>query len=185
MVALHRSLKSHSYPFRFLLYAGWTLSVICFSSTLIELLRENQLSIQSMLLMHTVAEMFVFGLTLLLVVKLTSIGLAQNQVEEQLAAVHQQLQQNARLVETLAAVKHRNCIAHTVHDALGHTLMAQNIQLQTAVKLWQRDPDKAKLFLEQAQQLAVEAIQEIRRSDSSISGRDARETQKDSGQPMH
>lgn len=119
---------------------------------------------QRFFLTHSVTEIVMFGLVLSFAVKLTSILLAQSKIEKQLAVAHQQLQHHALLVKTLTELKNRNFVAHTVHDALGHTLMAQNIQLQTAVKLWQHDPDKAKPFLEQAQQLAVEAIQEIRRS---------------------
>ena len=260
MVYLHQTVRFQSYPFRFLLYNNWIVIIICFSLTCIELLKENQLSIQSILIpiilfmvtllpdskplhnasyiaiesalifysttlgnlpllstlyviviiqscflfnllgrwivaglsfllflghqvydalstfrvlephqqqvfgAHLIAETFVFGLALLFAVQLVSTLLTQIKVKKQLVVAHQQLQQYKILVETLAVVKDRIHMAHTVHDALGHTLMAQNIQLQTAVKLWQHDPDKAKPFLEQAQQLAVDAIQEIRRS---------------------
>jgi len=43
---------------------------------------------------------------------------------------------------------------------LGHTLTAQNIQLQTAMKLWQCDPGST-TFLEQALRLAAEAMREV------------------------
>ena len=81
-----------------------------------------------------------------------------------MAAAHEQLRQYALQIEELAAVQERNHIAREIHDSLGHTLTAQNIQLQTAAKLWQRDPNKAHTFLQQAQQLAATAMQEVRRS---------------------
>ncbi|NJR62247.1 MAG: histidine kinase [Cyanobacteria bacterium CRU_2_1] len=73
-----------------------------------------------------------------------------------------------RDVEDLAAIQERNRIAREIHDSLGHTLTAQNIQLQTAVKLWQRDVNQAQGFIEQAQRLAVTAMQEVRRSVSTL-----------------
>ncbi|UBF26166.1 sensor histidine kinase [Kovacikia minuta CCNUW1] len=90
--------------------------------------------------------------------------LSERQAKEELAAAHEQLRQYALQIEELAAVQERNHIAREIHDSLGHTLTAQNIQLQTAAKLWQRDPNKAHSFLQQAQPLAATAMQEDRRS---------------------
>jgi len=114
--------------------------------------------------MHLIAEILMFGLGLFFVLKLVSTLLSERQAKEQLAAAHEQLRQYALRIEELAAVQERNHIAREIHDSLGHTLTAQNIQLQTAVKLWQRDPNKAQSFLQQAQQLAATAMQEVRRS---------------------
>jgi signal transduction histidine kinase len=114
--------------------------------------------------MHLIAETLMFGLGLFFVLKLVSTLLSERQTKEQLAVAHEQLQQYALRIEDLAAVQERNHIAREIHDSLGHTLTAQNIQLQTAVKLWERDPQKAYVFLQQAQRLATTAMQEVRRS---------------------
>lgn len=114
--------------------------------------------------MHLIAETLMFGLGLFFVLKLVSTLLSERQTKEQLATAHEQLRQYALRIEDLAAVQERNRIAREIHDSLGHTLTAQNIQLQTAVKLWQRDSKKAHSFLQQAQQLAATAMQEVRRS---------------------
>ena len=114
--------------------------------------------------MHLIAETLIFGLGLFFVLKLVSTLLSERQAKEELAATHEQLRQYALQVEELAAVQERNHIAREIHDSLGHTLTAQNIQLQTAVKLWQQDPNRAQSFLQQAQQLAATAMQEVRRS---------------------
>ncbi|MGH2412906.1 MAG: sensor histidine kinase, partial [Microcystaceae cyanobacterium] len=124
--------------------------------------------------MHLLAETLMFGLGLFFVLKLVSTLLSERQIKEQLAAAHEQLRQYALRVEDLAAVQERNHIAREIHDSLGHTLTAQNIQLQTAVKLWQRDPNQARPFLEQAQRLATVAMQEVRRSVTTLR-EDARE----------
>jgi signal transduction histidine kinase len=114
--------------------------------------------------MHLIAETLMFGLSLFFVLKLVSTLLSERRAKEELAAAHEQLRQYALQIEELAAVRERNHIAREIHDSLGHTLTAQNIQLQTAAKLWQRDPNKAHSFLQQAQQLAATAMQEVRRS---------------------
>jgi signal transduction histidine kinase len=114
--------------------------------------------------MHLIAETLMFGLGLFFVLRLVSTLLSERRAKEELAAAHEQLRQYALQIEELAAVQERNYIAREIHDSLGHTLTAQNIQLQTAAKLWQRDPNKAHTFLQQAQQLAATAMQEVRRS---------------------
>lgn len=118
--------------------------------------------------MHLIAETLMFGLGLFFAVKLVSTLLSERQTKEQLAIANEQLRQYALRIEDLAAVQERNHIAREIHDSLGHTLTAQNIQLQTAMKLWQREPDKVRPFLEQAQQLAAAAMQEVRRSVSTL-----------------
>lgn len=114
--------------------------------------------------MHLIAETLMFGLGIFFVVKLVTTLLSERQAKEQLAVAHEQLRQYALEIEDLAAVQERNHIAREIHDSLGHTLTAQNIQLQTAIKLWQCDPNRVQPFLQQAQQLAATAMQEVRRS---------------------
>jgi signal transduction histidine kinase len=118
--------------------------------------------------MHLIAETLMFGLGIFFVVKLVATLLSERQTKERLANAHEQLRQYALQIEDLAAVQERNHIAREIHDSLGHTLTAQNIQLQTAMKLWQRDPHKVQPFLEQALRLATEAMREVRRSVSTL-----------------
>ncbi|WP_316431959.1 sensor histidine kinase [Leptolyngbya sp. NK1-12] len=118
--------------------------------------------------MHLIAETLMFGLGLFFALKLVSTLLSERQTKEQLAIAHKQLQNYALQVEDLAAIQERNRIAREIHDSLGHTLTAQNIQLQSAVKLWQQDVNRAKGFVEQAQRLAAIAMQEVRCSVSTL-----------------
>lgn len=118
--------------------------------------------------MHLIAETLMFGLGLFFIVQLIATLLSERQTKEQLAIAHEQLRQYALQIEDLAAVQERNHIAREIHDSLGHTLTAQNIQLQTAIKLWQCDPGKVQPFLEQALRLATEAMREVRRSVSTL-----------------
>jgi signal transduction histidine kinase len=127
-----------------------------------------ELGHRHLLWMHLIAETLMFGLGLFFVLKLVNVLLSERRTKEQLAIAHRQLQQYALQVEELAAIQERNRIAREIHDSLGHTLTAQNIQLQTAVKLWQRDINRAQGFVEQAQRLAAIAMREVRCSVSTL-----------------
>lgn len=67
-------------------------------------------------------------------------------------------------IEEMAAIEERNRIAREIHDSLGHSLMALNVQIQAAATLWLTDPIQAQSFLTQAQRLGAIAIQEVRAS---------------------
>jgi signal transduction histidine kinase len=119
---------------------------------------------QQQIWMHQTAEMLMFGLGLFFVSQLVSTLIAERRTQEQLSLAHEQLREYALQIEDLAAVQERNRIAREIHDSLGHALTTLNVQLQTAVKLWQYDPTEAKPFLEQAQRLGKVAMQEVRQS---------------------
>ncbi|MBW4514356.1 MAG: sensor histidine kinase [Timaviella obliquedivisa GSE-PSE-MK23-08B] len=119
---------------------------------------------QQQIWMHQVAEVLMFGLGLFFVSQLVSTLLAERKAQEQLSLAHEQLREYALQIEDLAAVQERNRIAREIHDSLGHALTTLNVQVQTALKLWQHDPIKAKPFLEQAQRLGKVAMQEVRQS---------------------
>lgn len=153
----------------------WIVTGISFSLFLVHQIRYVQnitLLVQPddrhLFWMHLIAETLMFGLGLFFAVKLVTTLLSERQAKEELAIAHEQLRQYALQIEDLVAVQERNHIAREIHDSLGHTLTAQNIQLQTAVKLWQRDPHKIQPFLEQALRLATEAMREVRRSVSTL-----------------
>jgi len=118
--------------------------------------------------MHQIAEFLMFGLSLFLVVQLVTTLIAERRTQEKLTQAHQQLRQYSLQVEELAAVQERNRIAREIHDSLGHALTSLNVQLQTGLKLWQRNPEEAHAFLEQAQQLGTMAMREVRQSVSTL-----------------
>jgi two-component system, sensor histidine kinase and response regulator len=67
-------------------------------------------------------------------------------------------------IEEMAAIEERNRIAREIHDSLGHSLTALNVQLQAVVSLFLTDPHQAQFFLRQAQCLGKKAMQEVRDS---------------------
>jgi signal transduction histidine kinase len=132
-------------------------------------LSSSELSSQKIdLSMDLIAETLVFGLSVFFVVQLVNKLLTEREMRHQLTLANQNLQEYADKIEELVAVQERNRIARDIHDSLGHALTSLNIQLQTALKLWQKNPTKAQPFLLQAQQLGAIAIKEVRQSVSTL-----------------
>ncbi|WP_019501553.1 response regulator [Pseudanabaena sp. PCC 6802] len=84
-----------------------------------------------------------------------------------LKALEQERSLNQR-IEEMAILEERNRIARDIHDSLGHALVALNIQIETAIALWQDDSERAYAFLTEAKQLGSEALQAVRQSVSDI-----------------
>jgi two-component system, sensor histidine kinase and response regulator len=78
-------------------------------------------------------------------------------------ALEQERQLNQR-IEEMTALEERNRIARDIHDSLGHSLVALNIQMETALNLWKDAPQKAYEFLVEAKQLGSQALNDVRES---------------------
>jgi signal transduction histidine kinase len=111
---------------------------------------------------------FLFGLCLVFVLLLISAVRAERQSREKLMLANEQLRQYALRIENQATLQERNRIARDIHDSLGHSLTALNLQLETALKLWQSNPTKAQAFLERSKQLGSMALSEVRQSVSAL-----------------
>lgn len=74
---------------------------------------------------------------------------------------------NDRIAE-MTVVEERNRIARDIHDSLGHALVALNIQLETALTLWDLDREQAYASLQEAKQLGSSALAAVRTSVSAI-----------------
>ncbi|AFZ28819.1 integral membrane sensor signal transduction histidine kinase [Gloeocapsa sp. PCC 7428] len=109
-----------------------------------------------------------FGLSLVFVLLLMNAVLAERKIREKLAIANEQLRQYALRIEDQATLQERNRIARDIHDSLGHSLTALNLQLETALKLWQSNPAKAQTFLAQAKNLGSQALREVRQSVSAM-----------------
>jgi two-component system, sensor histidine kinase and response regulator len=84
----------------------------------------------------------------------------QKQVQE---ALDRECTLNQR-IEKLAAYQERHRLAREIHDSLGHSLVALNIQIDTALTLWQDQPERAYTFVKDAKRLGSEALQAVRQS---------------------
>jgi len=117
------------------------------------------------LLLHAT---LLFGFVLAFVLLLINALLAERQSREKLAIAHQQLRQYTLRIEDQATLQERNRIAREIHDALGHLLTAQSIQLENALLFVESNLDKARIFLEEAKQLGSHALREVRQSVSTL-----------------
>jgi two-component system, sensor histidine kinase and response regulator len=82
-------------------------------------------------------------------------------------ALQQEQALNQR-IEQLAAVAERHRIARDIHDSLGHALVALNIQMETALDLWDEAPDQAQTLLQSAKDLGSQALRAVRESVAEI-----------------
>lgn len=82
-------------------------------------------------------------------------------------ALEQERALNQR-IEELATLEERNRIARDIHDSLGHLLVGLNVQMETALALWQDNPERAYKFLTKAKQLGSDALQATRQSVSDL-----------------
>jgi signal transduction histidine kinase len=110
------------------------------------------------------SDIFWFGIVLLVLMQLMQYVLVVQQMQQQLAREQQRWRQYNEQQEELTALQAHHRVAYESYDALGHALIAINIQLQSALKLWSIDPSQAQKFLAQAQRLGVTTMQEIRNS---------------------
>jgi two-component system, sensor histidine kinase and response regulator len=94
-----------------------------------------------------------------------------HQLEQTEAELRRSLKQEQALnqrIEELAAVAERHRIAREIHDSLGHALVALNVQMETAIDLWQESPDEAFLLLQEAKGLGSQALRSVRESVAEI-----------------
>ncbi|MBV6622322.1 MAG: sensor histidine kinase [Rivularia sp. (in: Bacteria)] len=109
-----------------------------------------------------------FVLALVFVLLLMNAVLSEWQSREKLTAANEKLRQYALKIENQATLEERNRIAREIHDSLGHSLTALNLQLETATKLLNNNPEKATDFLIRAKELGSQALQDVRESVSAI-----------------
>ncbi len=109
-----------------------------------------------------------FVLTLVFVLLLMNAVLSERQSREKLTAANKKLRQYALKIENQATLEERNRIAREIHDSLGHSLTALNLQLETANKLLNTNPEKATDFLIRAKQLGSQALKDVRESVSTM-----------------
>lgn len=147
-----------------------SLSFILFSLTLFQRFYRFPLPprAQEKFWFLTLSFMLSFGLALVFVLLLMNAILSERQSREKLAIANEKLRQYALKIENQATLEERNRIAREIHDSLGHSLTALNLQLETALKLWQSNPSKAQNFLARAKELGSKALQDVRQSVSTM-----------------
>jgi signal transduction histidine kinase len=109
-----------------------------------------------------------FGLSLVFVLLLMNAVLSERQSRDKLETANEKLRQYALKIENQATLEERNRIAREIHDSLGHSLTALNLQLETALKLSKSDIPRAMTFLATAKELGSKALQDVRQSVSKM-----------------
>jgi signal transduction histidine kinase len=109
-----------------------------------------------------------FGLSLVFVLLLMNTVISERQIRENLAIANDKLRQYSLQIENQATLEERNRIAREIHDSLGHSLTALNLQLETALKLSKSDMPRAMTFLAKAKELGSKALQDVRHSVSTM-----------------
>jgi signal transduction histidine kinase len=130
----------------------------------VEVAKRIRIWVISLLLIAILLFILSLGFALLL----TNAMLAERLSREKLETANDRLRHYALRIEDQAALQERNRIARDIHDSLGHSLTALNLQLETALKLWSVNPTQARTFLAEAKQLGTTALQEIRQSVSVL-----------------
>lgn len=125
-------------------------------------------SFENTILTLNINTAIIFGLTLLFILMLVNALLAERQSREKLLLANEQLRQYALRIEDQATLQERNRIAREIHDALGHALTAQSIQLENALLFLPPEAEKSKSFLQESQRLGKRALQEVRRSIATL-----------------
>ncbi len=111
--------------------------------------------------------LFVFSIAYL-VRRERSARQESEQLLAELETSHQRLQNYAEKVSELATTEERNRLAREIHDSLGHYMTVINVQLEKAIAFRDRAPDEADQAIQDAKYLASEALNDIRRSVSTL-----------------
>jgi signal transduction histidine kinase len=87
---------------------------------------------------------------------------------DELSAAHAELKALNERAREAAATEERNRIAREIHDSVAHYLTVVNVQLEAAEKLGRDQPARATEHVRRARRLAVECLQEVRRSVGAL-----------------
>ena len=102
-----------------------------------------------------------FAVLMLLIMGAVSLSNVHFSIENRANAKLKLAQQE---VEHLAKVAERERIARDLHDVLGHTLSVIVLKSELAAKLFDRDAGRAKTEIVQVEQIARDALSEVRKA---------------------
>lgn len=94
--------------------------------------------------------------------ELSSVNETLQQRLAELGETHRQLQAYTIQAEELAALQERNRLARELHDSVTQTIFSMTLSAEAARILLERDPPQATPHLERLQELAQEALSEMR-----------------------
>ena len=86
----------------------------------------------------------------------------------ELAEAHRQLQDYAAQAEELAVTRERARLAHEIHDTVGHTLTALDVQLELLARLPPGRTEQRRQAAEQARALVKDGLTDVRRAVQAL-----------------
>ncbi len=113
-------------------------------------------------------ESVTFLVALIFMYVLSRAILESERARAALNVANQQLRDYAAQSEELATARERNRIAREIHDGLGHYLTTIHMQIQAARAILDRDRPRAEQTLAKAQNMAQQALGDVRRSVSAL-----------------
>ncbi len=99
---------------------------------------------------------------------LASFAANERRASLELRAAHEELRLYAERAAQTAAERERARIAADLHDAIGHSLTALNVQLQSAIRMRTDQPSLADELLDGALELGEEALASVRETVSQL-----------------
>jgi signal transduction histidine kinase len=109
-----------------------------------------------------------FLVALVFLVALSQAMVKAERAQAALDEANRALRDYAAQSEELATTRERNRIAREIHDGLGHYLTTIHMQIQAARSILSTDRERAEQTLAKAQQLAHEALGDVRRSVAAL-----------------
>jgi signal transduction histidine kinase len=109
-----------------------------------------------------------FLVALVFAVALSQAMVRAERARAALDEANRALRDYAAQSEELATMRERNRIAREIHDGLGHYLTTIHMQIQAARSILDTDRPRAEQTLAKAQQLAHEALGDVRRSVAAL-----------------
>jgi signal transduction histidine kinase len=120
-------------------------------------------------LFFKICSIIYYGMILSFVWLFVNALVSEHQGREHLSVMLSQLRDYSLRIEDQAALQERNRIAREIHDALGHTLTAQSVQLDSGLHLLNTNQiEQADIFFETAKSLCAQALREVRQSVSVL-----------------
>jgi signal transduction histidine kinase len=95
--------------------------------------------------------------------------ITERKSQQDLAQAYEKLKHYSQLIEGQAILRERNYIAREVHDAVGHYLTAQSIQLENVAAFLTKKPEQAQYHLEKSRELLNLALNDIHEVVFSLS----------------
>lgn len=126
---------------------------------LLEFLQEDILDIFMILL-----GLFFYCLTLFATKALRKEKKEVERLNKELELSYNKLKEQSEKLEELTITKERNRVAGEVHDNLGHSLVALNMNLDVAEKILDKDITKAKELIIKSQSLTKESMDDLRKA---------------------